>query len=145
MLQTISNAYINQYRLTLWFCYYIIYDFKSDVSNYVNSTWPPEGQNDGSKQLIWRQAILSVSNSPKKDAQDVGYKQHQTNSGGEAFCVAAQLDLLVLWEIRQGPPKHHEAGGQPGQQHPWALGVLLLQNHIRIHHSESPGDLEAAP
>lgn len=55
---------------------------------------------------------------PEKYAQDVSYKQHQADSGGEALSVADSLDLLILRDIRQGPPKHHEEGCQQGQQRP---------------------------
>ncbi|KAA8590440.1 hypothetical protein FQN60_014374 [Etheostoma spectabile] len=83
-----------------------------------------------------RQTLISCENtglslfcSPEEDAQDVGYEQHQADSGGEALAAAAPLDVLVLWHIGQGPPKHHEAGRHPGQQRPRALHVLL-HNHL---------------
>lgn len=85
--------------------------------------------------LSCQNTCLSSSFSPEEDAQDVGYEQHQTHSGGEAVAVAAPLDLLVLWHIGQGSPEHHYTGRQPGQQCPWALYVLLLQNYLCIHHT----------
>lgn len=43
----------------------------------------------------WALIFPSLS-SPEEYAQDVGYEQDQTDSGGEALSVAAPLDLLVL-------------------------------------------------
>lgn len=98
-------------------------DTKIDLSELVN----------GTSLQKWKEVKKS---SPEEDAQDVGYEQHKTDSGGEALCVAALLDLLVLRHVGQGPSEHHDAGGQPGEQRPWALQVLLLQDHLCIHHTE---------
>lgn len=79
------------------------------------------------KKKIWKtDKILSISSSPEEYAQDVGYEQHQADSGGEALTVVTLLDLLVLWHIGQGPSKHHDEGRQPGKQRPRALHVLIL-------------------
>lgn len=93
----------------------------------------PQGHNN---TLVFLNTSPSPASSPEEDAKDVGYEQHQADSGGETLSVAAPLDLLVLGHIGQGSPEHHDAGRHPGQQRPRALRVLLLQNHLCIHHSE---------
>lgn len=63
--------------------------------------------------------------SPEENAQYVGNKQHQTDPRGETLCVIGSLDLLVLGDVGHSASEHHHAGGQPGEQSPRALHVLL--------------------
>lgn len=114
----------------------LIFDAKSDLRNELeNDLWLPKGKKKESKKVD-RKKTQHRPSSPEEDAQDVGYEQHQADSGGKALTGAAPMDLLVLWHIGQSSPEHHDAGRQPGQQHPRALHVLLLQQHLCIHHTK---------